>query len=170
MSLAKPIACDYCNDVAEWKIDNTRVCSFHVLYYQRVHNASAEPQMLEEVCNNELSKISNKESINKMTEKEVKVADSPFYNYTPAIWAIRLIEKYGQIDGDHHKTWVLDQVARILNGSPIKIVKAEWTNGEIEWRYSVGECEQYSKWVDDMKGETDDDGSRQYDYNAGIAP
>lgn len=31
--------------------------------------------------------------------------------------AIDLIVRYGQIDGEHHKTWVLDQVLRKLAGS-----------------------------------------------------
>lgn len=31
--------------------------------------------------------------------------------------ALDLIVRYGGIDGDHHKTWVLDQVVRRLTGS-----------------------------------------------------
>lgn len=30
--------------------------------------------------------------------------------------AMNLILDYGQTDGDHHKAWVIDQVARILTG------------------------------------------------------
>jgi hypothetical protein len=30
--------------------------------------------------------------------------------------ALDLIRRYGGIDGDHHKAWVLDQVARLLAG------------------------------------------------------
>ena len=28
--------------------------------------------------------------------------------------AMEVIMRYGQIDGDHHKAWVIDQVSRIL--------------------------------------------------------
>lgn len=37
-----------------------------------------------------------------MTDKEKQIHD--------------LLYQYGQIDGDHHKTWVIDQVMRILHG------------------------------------------------------
>jgi hypothetical protein len=30
--------------------------------------------------------------------------------------AVGLIHRYGGIDGDHHKQWVLDQVLRVLLG------------------------------------------------------
>ena len=30
--------------------------------------------------------------------------------------ALELAFQYGQIDGDHHKTWVIDQMVRILTG------------------------------------------------------
>jgi hypothetical protein len=51
-----------------------------------------------------------------------------------------IIEKYGQIDGDHHKAWVIDQIARIIKG------------------------DDYGTWVEEMKA----DG--EYNYNEGIAP
>lgn len=30
--------------------------------------------------------------------------------------ALAIIEQYGQIDGAHHKAWVIDQVVRALQG------------------------------------------------------
>ena len=30
--------------------------------------------------------------------------------------AIRLAVRYGQIGGEHHKTWVIDQMVRVLAG------------------------------------------------------
>ena len=58
--------------------------------------------------------------------------------------AMELIERYGQIDGDHHKAWVLDQVARVLKG------------------------DDYEAWVIEMMyGE---DGPHTYSYETGIAP
>lgn len=45
-------------------------------------------------------------------EKLVPGEDSPFDGYSAQDWAMYFIEHYGQIDGDHHKQWVIDQVAR----------------------------------------------------------
>jgi len=58
--------------------------------------------------------------------------------------AMGIIESYGGIDGDHHKTWVIDQVARVLKGG------------------------DYYQWVIDMcAGE---DGPDTYHWDDGIAP
>lgn len=58
--------------------------------------------------------------------------------------ALDLIVRYGGIDGDHHKAWVLDQIARVLAGG------------------------NYDKLVEDArKGE---DGPETYDWDVGIAP
>lgn len=58
--------------------------------------------------------------------------------------ALDVIEKYGGIDGDHHKAWVIDQVARALNG------------------------DEYDEWVREMcDGE---DGPATYEWEPGIAP
>lgn len=55
-----------------------------------------------------------------------------------------LIEEFGEVDGDHHKKWLLDQIMRIIQGS------------------------NYRKWVRDYcKGE---DGPHTYDWDIGIAP
>lgn len=44
--------------------------------------------------------------------------------------AIDLIVSYGGIDGDHHKTWVLDQTVRILAGPRYTQIVAEACDGE----------------------------------------
>ena len=91
-----------------------------------------------------------------------------FKDFTPADWALLYIGRYGGYDGAHHKDWVLDQVARILNGSEIKVTEAKWSNGESEFRYDVGESEEYKNWVIEMI--TNEDGEIDYDYETGIAP
>ena len=58
--------------------------------------------------------------------------------------ALDLIERYGGIDGGHHKQWVLDQVARALLD------------------------DGYEDWVAEMKD--GEDGSDTYDWDEGIAP
>ena len=58
--------------------------------------------------------------------------------------AIKLIMRYGGIDGSHHKAWVIDQVARILAGAAYEeLVRAA------------------------RKGE---DGPKTYSWDEGIAP
>jgi hypothetical protein len=57
--------------------------------------------------------------------------------------AMDLIERYGGIDGEHHKTWVIDQVARCL-------------------------VADYPKWVKAMKA--GEDGPDTYEWDEGIAP
>jgi hypothetical protein len=59
--------------------------------------------------------------------------------------AMVLIECYGQIDGSHHKAWVLDQVARVLM------------------------ADKYDEWATMMLGDLFDDGY-EYEYDTGVAP
>ena len=63
------------------------------------------------------------------------------------ISALKIIERYGQIDGAHHKQWCLDQVARHLLSH-------------------LGM--DYSQWVLDMKA--GEDGPETYSYDQGCAP
>ena len=51
-------------------------------------------------------------------------SQTPFANYTASDWAMYFISGDGQTDGSHHKAWVLDQVARILKGTPVVIKMA----------------------------------------------
>lgn len=90
------------------------------------------------------------------------------HQITPEKAALLFIEMYGGIDGAHHKDWVLDQVARILNGSPITVNEARWKNGHTELRYSVGSNDNYEKWVAECKD--GEDGPESWEYSIGIAP
>lgn len=58
--------------------------------------------------------------------------------------ALELALRYGGIDGDHHKMWVIDQMVRALTG------------------------DKYSQWVATAK--EGDDGPETYDWQEGIAP
>jgi hypothetical protein len=60
--------------------------------------------------------------------------------------AIAIIEKYGGIDSGHHKQWVIDQVLRILLGSP----------------------ETYDAWIQSYR--SGEDGPNTYDWDEGVAP
>ncbi len=44
--------------------------------------------------------------------------------------AIEVAIRYGGIDGEHHKTWVIDQMIRVLTGSSYDKIIKESCNGE----------------------------------------
>lgn len=98
-------------------------------------------------------------------EVEIDKAETEYAKWNRVDWALDWIERYGQIDGEHHKVWVLDQVARILNGTPVLVFKASWEDGTIELRPRLGEPDGwYLAWVKDMKN------GGEYAYDEGIAP
>jgi len=103
---------------------------------------------------------------------DVDIATTPYANYTASDWSLEWIGMYGQIDGDHHKAWVLDQVARILKGTPVIVKEARWDNGESEYRLNLAEpSEKYTSWVKEMQGEYDEEYEEyEYGYNTGITP
>ena len=84
-------------------------------------------------------------------------------------WAMYFIESYGQIDGGHHKNWVIDQVVRVLKGTAVIRKEARWDNGLVEGRFNLGEpSQEYLDWVVEMcDGE---DGPETYGYDEGVAP
>ena len=90
---------------------------------------------------------------------------TPFHNYKKHDWILYFVERYGQIDGAHHKLWVLDQIARICYGTPTIVTKASWSNGVTEFRVNLGEPPvAYHTWVTRMEA----DGV--YAYDAGNPP
>ncbi len=90
--------------------------------------------------------------------------EHPYIDNTPSDWALEYIIRYGGIDGAHHKDWVMDQVARILKGTPIILKVARWSNGLEEYRFTTGEpSKEYLTMIEEA---VDDD----YDWNVGIAP
>ncbi len=106
---------------------------------------------------------------------------NPFFIWRPQDWALYFIGKYGGTDGSHHKSWVLDQVVRVLNGCKVQVKLAQWgdliLNGEKsqkivqheEYRCSVvTESKDYLQFVAACKD--GEDGPETYDYDIGIAP
>lgn len=101
----------------------------------------------------------------------VNAQESPFKDFQKEDWALYYIEQYGQIDGAHHKQWVLDQITRILLGTPVIVKLAKWEDGEEEFRAETDEpSHEYLDWVNGALGDTFEDGSREYSYDEGIAP
>jgi hypothetical protein len=101
-------------------------------------------------------------------EFPVKLKDTPFATFTGADWALYYIERYGGIDGDHHKQWLIDQIARILNGAPVHVVEARWSGGHTEYRVRVGTSDKYTAWVTEMKA--GEDGPESNGWEEGIPP
>lgn len=105
--------------------------------------------------------------------------DAPHVVKTKHEWAMEFIEHYGQIDGEHHKAWVLDQIARIMNDTPVIVKEARWGDKKKirlkEIRFWTGEPSQkYLDWVVEMHGVKieNEDGSfdYEYSYDYGVAP
>lgn len=60
--------------------------------------------------------------------------------------ALELAFMYSQIDGSHHKAWVIDQMVRALLG------------------------EDYDDWIKKYNGDVDEDGEYEYEWDEGVAP
>ena len=71
-------------------------------------------------------------------EFDVDIKETPFRIFDKAAWAMYYISLFGGIDGEHHKTWLLDQLARILLGTPVIVKEARWANGTKEYRFEIG--------------------------------
>jgi hypothetical protein len=67
--------------------------------------------------------------------------------YTSNQWAVEYLSHYMYIDGAHHKQWLLDQIARVLMGTPVVVKEARWEDGHTEIRFTTGEpSQQYIEW------------------------
>jgi hypothetical protein len=99
---------------------------------------------------------------------EIDVTDQ--HSVDPKEMALEYIFAYGQMDGDHHKAWVLDQVARILLNAPVTIKQARWSNGHTELRKTVGTSEEYKRWVAEYCFDEETGDPDGYEYNCGVAP
>ena len=92
------------------------------------------------------------------------LSNTDFENYKPTDWISYYIDCYGGIDGTHHKSWLLDQIARISNDTVVIVKLAKWDDGQEEYRVNLDEPSQkYKDWVQAWE----DDGC---DYDEGIAP
>lgn len=96
--------------------------------------------------------------------------DHPYLKYTPKDFALLWIVKYGSIDGEHHKLWVIDQVARILCGNKVIIKVAKWGEDYEETRVWLEEepTAEYTELVREARD--GEDGPNTYDWDVGIPP
>ena len=70
--------------------------------------------------------------------------------------ALEFLSVWGQVEGDHHKAWVIDQVVRALCG-------CEWNFND-----SFIQNEEYKDWVSSYC--YDDNHVMEYEWDTGIAP
>jgi hypothetical protein len=78
--------------------------------------------------------------------------------------ALEIIEAFGYIPGNNHKTWVIDQILRALTGCPDIAVEGSYPNGEKYNHTKLGESEEYKKWVLDFNSEATDPWSNGIAY------
>lgn len=108
-------------------------------------------------------------------EFEVNLEETKFKDFEPFDWALYFIERYGHIDGERIKYWVMDQVARIHSGMDVIVVLAKWDDGTEEYRVRLGEeNEKYRQWVHSMEYPDGEDAideygcSMHYEYYNGL--
>ena len=108
-----------------------------------------------------------RKNINEKTflrEEFVDISESKYKDFTKSDFAILWTRMYGGVDGEHHKTWLFDQILRILGDTPIILKIASWSNGLTEERFSLGEPgKKYIQTVQSIKEE-------EGEYDCGIAP
>ena len=74
--------------------------------------------------------------------------------------ALSIAFRFGQIDGAHHKAWVIDQIVRALCG-------CEYNN---DYEYCDSQNQEYQDWVYEYcygEGVAEDD---YYEWEIGIIP
>jgi hypothetical protein len=76
---------------------------------------------------------------------------------SPKDQTLRIALRFGGIDGEHHKNWVIDQMVRALTG-------CEFNTNDV----CVKESQEYKNFVEDAK--YDEKGEDVYYWDCGKAP
>jgi len=82
--------------------------------------------------------------------------------------ALKYAERFGSVQGDHHRAWVIDQMVRALLGCPMKERKLIGVNGKVYISTSQGESAEYQAWV--LAITTGEDGTDTYVWDTGVQP
>lgn len=82
--------------------------------------------------------------------------------------ALEIAQCDGQVDGDHHKAWAIDQMVRALTGCPLVEATAKDYRGEPYTYKTMGESAEYKAFVTAAKA--GEDGPESYEWDTGIAP
>lgn len=82
--------------------------------------------------------------------------------------ALVFARRYGEIDGGHHKAWVIDQMVMALTGCPLEKVSAVDTRNQ-QYEYdSQGKSEEYLAFV--AAHNSGEYGPNTYEWDEGVAP
>ena len=92
-----------------------------------------------------------------MSEQDQRISD-----------ALDVAIRYGGIDGDHHKAWVIDQMVRCLTGCPNVTTEAVDSKGQAFTYERRAESDEYIELVKDACDGKD--GPNTYEWNVGVAP
>jgi hypothetical protein len=82
--------------------------------------------------------------------------------------ALELAFRYGQIEGDHHRLWVIDQMIRALTNCPVFEEQATDYNGTPYTFEVMRESQEYLDMV--WNHNNGEDGPNTYEWDTGIAP
>jgi hypothetical protein len=77
--------------------------------------------------------------------------------------ALTVLYQSSQVDGAHHKAWVIDQILRTLTGCPT--VEKTSINGKYTYE-CLGESDEYKQFIKDY--EDGEDGPETYSWDVGI--
>lgn len=89
--------------------------------------------------------------------------DADFKDLQQRIKNALYFAEMGQYDGSHHKTWVIDQMVRVLLGTEV-------LNTQTGRIYTAPPNKDYEEWVEEMKEFDESSGEYLYDWDEGIAP
>lgn len=82
--------------------------------------------------------------------------------------ALEYAAKYGMIEGDHHREWIIDQMVRALTGCPMVTLRSMDAYGKPYKYENQGMSEAYREFV--KKYSDGEDGPETYRWGIGIAP
>lgn len=82
--------------------------------------------------------------------------------------AIEIAIRYGGTDGEHHKTWVIDQMIRSLTHCPKVNTSAVDYKGNAYEYERLGESQEYTQLI--ANACAGEDGPETYAWDCGIAP
>lgn len=112
--------------------------------------------------------------MNEMFDNDVcnEACDSPERRIARAK---ELAFSYAQIDGSHHKMWVIDQMLKALCGSPLLVENATDYKGQpYSYQYQANSIE-YDEFINEYRGELTEDAmwgepTYEYEWDDGCAP
>ena len=106
---------------------------------------------------------------------DVDETTNPYHDFTRENWVLHYVRIFGQYKGEHHKFWLLDQIARILNDTPVIVTEERWGNkyGVVrqEFDFNLGEpSEGYKQWVHEVREWDEELEEYLFDYKEGTCP